>query len=334
VQSDGQDGWGECVAGAEPGYSYETVGSAWHILSEFFVPSILESGVSTPEALKNALAPFRGHPLARAGLEMALWDLNGKRSGQSFSEQIGGSKSSVPVGVSIGIQENPHRMLEQIEGYLDQGYRRVKIKIAPGSDFQVLETVRSRHADLDLWVDANAAYTLDDRELLKSMDAFELGLLEQPLYGDDLLDHARLQSEIITDICLDESIHHLRAARHAIDLGACRVINIKPGRVGGYLMARDIERYSAREGIPVWCGGMLETGIGRAANLALASRPGFSLSGDISASERYYDEDICEPEFKLNPDSSIDVPVEPGLGVQIDMAALETVTLATALLRP
>ncbi|MGD8864687.1 MAG: o-succinylbenzoate synthase [Anaerolineales bacterium] len=334
ISSDGLEGWGECVAGAEPGYSYETVGTAWHILSEFFVPSLFEGAVSTPESMRNRLKAFRGHPLARAGLEMAFWDLTGKRGGRSFSELIGGSTAKVAVGVSIGIQENPDRMLDQIEYYLDQGYQRVKIKIAPGSDVEVIEAVRSEYPHLNLWVDANAAYTMDDLALLRSMDAYGLGLLEQPLYEDDLIEHAHLQAQISTDLCLDESVHHLRDARHAIDLGACRVINIKPGRVGGYQMACEIEGHCQQRGIPVWCGGMLETGIGRAANLALASRSGFSLPGDISASERYYEQDICEPKFELNSDSTIDVPAGPGLGIQIDMPAIEAVTLDRVVLKP
>ncbi len=327
IHADGERGWGECVAGAEPGFSYETVGTAWQILKDFFVPAVFEQGVSSPEKLRAALGKYRGHPLARAGLEMAFWDLNGRISGKSFGELIGGKKAQVQVGVSIGIQENAEGMLEQIAKYLDEGYRRIKVKVAPGADLHVLNAIRDEHPERELWVDANAAYSLADIETLNAFDALSLGLIEQPLHEDDLIDHAELQRQISTDICLDESIHHLRAARHAIKLGSCRVINIKPARVGGYLVASEIEAFCRELGVPVWCGGMLETGIGRAANLALASRPGFSLPGDISASDRYYEQDICETEFKLNEDSTIDVPSGPGLGVQVDPAAVEVVTL-------
>jgi O-succinylbenzoate synthase len=334
ILSDDQEGWGECVAGAQPGYSYETTGTAWHVLTEFFVPALFEKQVSSAESLQKALGGYRGHPLAKAGLEMAFWDLQGKKSGTSVSKLIGGVKTRIPVGVSIGIQENINRMLDQITAYIDQGYRRVKIKIAPGSDVEVLESIRVKYPDLNLWVDANAAYSINDIGKLKALDRFGLGLIEQPLYDDDLIEHAALQKELATDLCLDESIHHLRDARHAVELAACRVINIKPARVGGYLTAREIETYCESKGLPVWCGGMLETGIGRAANLALASRPGFSLPGDISASSRYYERDICEPEFILNPDSSIDVPDKPGLGVEVDLAALDAVTLDMLRLKP
>lgn len=327
VFSDGESGWGECVAGAEPGYSYETVGTAWHVLKDFLVPSVFEQRVISPEDLEPSLSRYRGHPQARAGLEMALWDLGGKISGQSFRELLGGIHERVQVGVSIGIQEDAQAMLEQIAAFYEHGYARFKVKISPGSDLQVLEAIRDQYPDLVLWVDANAAYTLDDLETLQALDTFGLGLIEQPLHEDDLVDHAELQNKLSTDLCLDESIHHLRAARHALALGACRVINIKPARVGGYRMAAEMEAYCRKRSVPVWCGGMLETGIGRAANLALASRPGFSLPGDISASDRYYEEDICEPVFSLNADSSIDVPSGAGLGVSIDMEALEAVTL-------
>ncbi|MGD2058440.1 MAG: o-succinylbenzoate synthase [Anaerolineales bacterium] len=333
VRDEGEQGWGECVAGAEPGYSYETVGTAWHVLSEYFVPAVFAENVRTPADLHAALGKYRGHPLARAGLEMALWDLEGKKHSKSLFELIGGVRSRIPVGVSIGIQESAQDLLAHVDAYLDQGYRRVKIKIAPGDDLKLIEAVREAHPNLHLWVDANAAYSSADIELFKKMDAYNLGLIEQPLYEDDLIEHSRLQEQLITDICLDESIHHVRDARHAVQIGACRVINIKPARVSGLSMACEIESFCGQEGIPVWCGGMLETGIGRAANLALASREGFILPGDISGSSRYYEKDICEPEFKLNDDSTIDVPMEPGLGIYLDEDALEAVTIDKMVLK-
>jgi O-succinylbenzoate synthase len=263
-----------------------------------------------------------------------LLDLEGKRTGLSFSSLLDGKKTSVPVGVSIGIQEYPEALLGEIHNYLEQGYRRIKVKIAPGSDVEVLEAIRKEYPDLNLWVDANAAYSMDDIKLFEVMDNLELGLIEQPLFEDDLLEHAKLQERLSTPLCLDESIHHLRDARHAIELGSCRVINIKPARVGGYLTACQIEAYCSAKQLSVWCGGMLETGIGRAANLALASRPGFDLPGDISATARYYEKDVTEPPFFLNEDSSINVPDAPGLGVDVDMGFLETVTLRKATLQP
>jgi O-succinylbenzoate synthase len=334
IQLGGFEGWGECVAGAEPGYSYETAGTAWHVLSDYFIPALFRHNDFSAKSLQSALDSYRGHPLARAGLEMALLDLEGKRTGHSFSSLLGGKKRSVPVGVSIGIQETPEATLYEIQNYLEQGYRRIKVKIAPGSDIEVLEAIRKDYPDLSLWVDANAAYSMDDIELFDAMDDLELGLIEQPLFEDDLLEHAKLQKRLATPICLDESIHHLRDARHAVELGSCRVINIKPARVGGYLMACQIDAYCSANQLSVWCGGMLETGIGRAANLALASRSGFDLPGDISATARYYEKDISEPEFLLNEDSSIDVPDAPGLGVEVDMDFLESVTLNKAALHP
>lgn len=326
--TDGEgQGWGECVAGAEPGYSYETVGTAWHVLSEFFVPAMFTHHVGAPTELSAMLGRFRGHPLAKAGLEMALWDLHGRKTGKSLFELIGGERTRIPVGVSIGIQESTQGLIDQIDAYMEQGYRRVKIKIAPNHDIDLVKAVREEYPNLELWVDANAAYQPRDVDLFKKMDAYGLGLIEQPLYEDDLVEHSRLQEQLSTDICLDESIHHLRDARHAVQLHSCRVINIKPARVGGLSMACEIESFCRQQGIPVWCGGMLETGIGRAANLALASRAGFSLPGDISATSRYYEQDICAPEFRLNDDSTIDVPQGPGLGIQLDTDALEAVTV-------
>ena len=332
--SEGEQGWGECVAGSEPGYSYETVGTAWHVLKTFFIPALLIKGVESARFLQLELKEYRGHPLARAGLEMALWDLEGRKSTRSLMDMLDGSSPRVPVGVSIGIQERPEDLLDRIGQYLDNGYSRVKIKIAPGADIEVLRAVRSQYPDLRLWVDANAAYTPQDTELIEQFDGFGLELIEQPLYPDDLVEHADLQRKLNTPICLDESIHHLRDAQHALRLGSCRVINLKPARVGGYQVACEIETFCREGQIPVWCGGMLETGIGRAANLALASRAGFCLPGDISATDRYYETDIVEPEFTLNTDSTIDVPQQPGLGIKVDLENLDKHTLREEIIRP
>jgi O-succinylbenzoate synthase len=329
VAGDGLAGWGECVAGAFPGYSYETVGTAWHVLESFFIPAVLGRRV-TVEAFRGLIEQYKGHPQARAGLELALWDLTGKAERRSLQALLGGSLPRVAVGVSIGIQKDAAELVRTTAGYLDQGYRRVKIKIKPGRDLEETRAVREAFPHLALQVDANSAYALAELDRLKGLDDFDLLLIEQPLAEDDILDHARLQRELRTAICLDESILSVHHALQALDTEACRVINIKPARVGGLTEARAIHDLCQGREIPVWCGGMLETGIGRAANLALASLPGFTLPGDISASARYYARDIAVPTFALNPDSTIDVPQGPGLGVEIDLAELDRVTVRKA----
>jgi O-succinylbenzoate synthase len=323
LEGDGVAGWGECVAGEFPGYSYETAETAWHILQDFFLPALARYPLQAPEELRNALTAYRGHPLARAGLEMGLWDLLGKQNGQSLKTLLGGQRESVPVGVSIGVQKDVSAMLTKVETYLGQGYQRIKVKIMPGADLDIIAGIRQLYKGIRLQVDANSAYRIEDADHLKGLDRYDLELIEQPLAEDDILDHASLQKELETPICLDESILSVRHTRLALDAGACRVINIKPGRVGGLSEAKAIHDYCLARRIPVWCGGMLETNIGRAANLALASLPGFSLPGDISASERYYETDIATPGFVLNPDSTIDVPDQVGLGIEIDRDALE-----------
>jgi O-succinylbenzoate synthase len=332
VYSEGFDGWGECVATSVPGFSYETVETAWHVLRDFFIPAILNRPISHPRELMQHFHAFKGHPLARAGLEMALWDLRGKLDGKCLRELFGGEKHSVPVGVSVGIQENPEAMIEKVGEYLQRGYGRIKIKIKPGADLEVAKAVRDSYPDIYLQVDANAAYMLSDAPLFKDLDSLNLSMIEQPLAEDDLIDHAALQAQIKTPLCLDESIRNRRHAEQAIAIEACQVINIKSARVGGLTEAIAIHDRCFREGVPVWCGGMLETGIGRAANLALASLPGFKLPGDISATERYYNPDIAEPSFILNSDSTIDVPVKPGLGVDVLHEELERLTLKVEVL--
>lgn len=330
--SEGIDGWGECVASREPGFSYETVETAWHVLRDFFIPAILNRPISHPRELKQHLRAYKGHPLARAGLEMALWDLQGKLDGKCLRALLGGEKPSISVGVSVGIQENSEAMIKQVGEYLHRGYGRIKVKIKPSADLEVVKAVRDRYPDINLQVDANAAYTLSDTPLFKDLDSLGLAMIEQPLAEDDLIDHAELQAQITTPICLDESIRNYHHAGQAIAIKACGVINIKSGRVGGLTEAIAIHDRCFREGVPVWCGGMLETGIGRAANLALASLPGFTLHSDISASARYYDPGIAEPRFTLNSDSTIDVPEKPGLGVDVIQEELERVTLKVEVL--
>ena len=326
--ADGLIGYGECPADRDPGYSYETVGTVLHILQDFLVPAVLGQEVTSAEALQQRMAFVRGHLMAKAGLEMALWDLLGKARGSSLREMLGGVRQKVDVGVSVGLQESPSKLVEVVQGYLHLGYRRVKIKIKPGRDVGDAQAVRKAFPSLRLQVDANSAYTLESAASLTPLDDLDLLLIEQPLAEDDLWDHRQLQAGFRTPICLDESITSLRLARQALEMKACRVINIKPGRVGGLSQGVAIHDLCQSQGIPVWCGGMLETGVGRASNLALASLPGFTLPGDISATDRYYHEDITHERFMLNPDSTIDVPSTPGLGVSIDPAALKGVTLA------
>jgi O-succinylbenzoate synthase len=270
---------------------------------------------------------IRGHRMAKAGLEMALWDVFGKVQGRSLRDLFGGVRERVNVGVSIGIQDSPEDLVEVVASYLDKGYQRVKIKIKPGRDIVDSQAVRIPFPELQLQVDANSAYTLESADTLKPLDDMNLLLIEQPLAEDDLWDHSRLQARFTTPLCLDESILSARHTRQALEMKACRVINIKPGRVGGLSEAIAIHDLCSTQNVPVWCGGMLETGVGRAANLALAALPGFTLPGDISASDRYYRKDITFETFSLNADSTITVPSAPGLGVTIDQSALQQFTL-------
>lgn len=333
LQAEELSGYGECVATRDPGYNYETAGTAWHIIRDFVAPLLLGQDVIDAEDFQKRVEGIRGHHLAKAGVEMALWDLLGKRDGKSLKEMIGGRRERVEVGVSVGIQESVEALLHTVASYLDQGYRRVKIKIKPGREVGETSAIRQAYSNLLLQVDANSAYTLDDADALQALDDLDLLLIEQPLYEDDIWDHHKLQSQLQTPICLDESILTPRHARYAVEMKACKIINIKPARVGGLSQGIALHDYCARHNVPVWCGGMLETGVGRASNLALASLPGFILPGDISASDRYYERDITNERFVLNPDSTITVPHGPGLGVTIDEEALEKFTLAKVTLK-
>ena len=317
--ADGLSGWGEIVAAEEPRYSYETVGTACHVIRDYLAPALMSRPLSNLKDLARRFTPFRGHNMAKAGLELAYMDLLAKTGGQSLSQLIGGTLSRIPVGVSLGIQPTLERLLERVDRYLSLGYQRIKLKIKPGWDVDVVREVRRHHPTIVLSVDANSAYTLEDQNHLKALDDFGLLMIEQPLDHDDLIDHAKLQTAIATPICLDESITSLRRAEHALALGSCRIINIKIGRVGGYSQALGIHDLCYSEGIPVWCGGMLESGIGRAHNIALASLPGFSLPGDISASSRYFKRDVITPEVYVDENGTVEVPRGPGLGFGIDL---------------
>ncbi len=326
LQAEGFTGWGECVAAEGPWYSYETIGTAWHVIEDFLAPLLLGKEITTPEDLVSRFAPIRGHAMARAAVEAAYWDVLAQLRGVSFAAAIGAVRDRVAVGVSVGIEKTMEAQLASVAGFVDAGYQRVKLKIKPGWDVAMVRAVRERWPDILLQVDANSAYTLEDVDIFRAMDDLNLLLIEQPLNHDDIVDHAKLQKHLRTPICLDESIHSPEHARWALDIDAGRVINIKVGRVGGVTAARQIHDLCMQRGIPVWCGGMLETNVGRAANLALAALPNFTLPGDISASARYYHEDIATPNFVLNDDSTISVPAGVGCGVQIIPERLLAVT--------
>ncbi len=317
VHAEGLTGWGECVASAGPWYSYETIETAWHVLRDFLIPVVLGQAATSPAETAARFSRVRGHPMARAGLENAVWDLLAQARGVSLVEMLGGRRQRVPVGVSVGIEPTLDALLDRVAQYVAQGYARVKLKIKPGWDVAVVRAVRERWPDLALQVDANSAYTLADAPALCELDQFDLLLIEQPLHHDDLVDHARLQARLRTPLCLDESIHSPEHARWALDIRACRIINVKVGRVGGLTAVQQIHDLCAARGAPLWCGGMLETNVGRAANVALATLPNFTLPGDISASARYYRQDIAEPNFTLNDDSTLSTPAGPGLGVRV-----------------
>lgn len=322
------EGWGECVAMTSPRYSPEYVDAAGDVLRRFLVPAVMAAGPPAAHSVAEILAPFKGHRMAKAALEMAVLDAELRAEGRSFGRELGAVRARVPCGVSIGIMDSVPELLDAVEGYLAEGYVRIKLKIEPGWDLEPVRAVRERFGDdLLLQVDANTAYTLADARHLARLDPFDLVLIEQPLDEEDLLGHVELAQQLRTPICLDESIASARDAAAAIRLGACHVVNIKPGRVGGYLEARRIHDVCVALGVPVWCGGMLETGLGRAANVALAALPGFTLPGDTSASGRYYASDITEP-FVLD-DGHLDVPTGPGLGLVPVPDRLAEVTTAT-----
>lgn len=326
VDGEGITGWGECVASANPFYTYETVQTAWHILSDLLIPGILGKNFNTVVEAISSWQKVRGHNMAKAGLEAALWDMFAKSKSISLSKMLGGVKEKIDVGVSIGIQCSINELIKKAGGYLEEGYKRIKIKIQPGNDIQPIEALRKEFPKILLQVDANSAYTLNDVNIFKAMDEFNLLLIEQPLGYEDIYEHSKLQREIKTPICLDESIRSLDDTRAAIELASCKIINIKPGRVGGFTEAKLIHDYCTSKNIPVWHGGMLESGIGRAGNIALASLPNFTLPGDISASKRYYKNDFVEPEFFVNKDGTMVVPSEPGIGVEVNIEMLEKVT--------
>ncbi len=327
LESDGVRGYGECVADPDPFYSSETTETAWHVISNFLAPLVLRGAFEHPREVYPALAAVRGHNMAKAAIEMAAWDVFARQAGEPLRRILGGVRTAIASGVSLGIENSHERLAERVATELAAGYRRVKVKIRPGWDVAVVGMIRERFGDIPLMADANGAYAPEDTAHLAQLDAYGLMMLEQPLAFDDLRDHACLQRRLRTPVCLDESIGSVRAGRDALDIGACRVINIKPGRLGGFRESIALHDLCRARGVPVWHGGMLESGIGRAHNVHLSALPGFTLPGDVAASRRYYDPDLIEPPFDLSPDGTIRVPDGPGIGVDIVAERVERATL-------
>jgi O-succinylbenzoate synthase len=325
--SDGATGWGECTTGEGPFYCEEWTESAWSVMREWLAPMVVGEEFERAADVWNLMKAVRGNRMAKAAIETAVWDLEAKRLGAPLWKHLGGVRRAIPCGVSIGIQDSPEQLLEKIERELAAGYQRIKIKIKPGWDVKIIELVRARFPEIKLMGDANSAYTLADVPLFQALDEFNLMMIEQPLAYDDMFDHAELQHEIKTPVCLDESIRSPEDARKAIALKACRIINVKLGRVGGHKQAQDVERVCRANHIPVWCGGMLESGIGRAHNIAMATLENFTLPGDVSASKRYWHEDIIEPEVAVNARGEIVASDAPGIGFEVKQERIEKLSV-------
>ncbi len=326
VVADGASGWGEVTAGETPAYNAETTDTAWHVLSDFIAPSLVGKSVSGPSELPRLMDHIRGHEMAKSGLENALWDAEAQLKGVPLHRLLGGTIEEIACGVSLGIRENPKSLVKRVEEELRSGYQRIKLKIKPGKDVEFVAAVRKEFPNIRLSVDANSAYNLDDASYLKRLDEFGLLMMEQPLNWDDIHAHSKLQAQIQTAICLDECIHNTRHALTAIELKSCRIINIKLGRVSGHTEARLMQQMCHEQGVPVWCGGMLESGIGRAHNIAMSTLPGFSLPGDVSASQRYWSEDIIEPPVEVTEKGTIRVPMTPGIGYAVKRDRIEKLT--------
>jgi o-succinylbenzoate synthase len=323
VQVDGVVGFSECVADETPSYSYETVKTALSTIEDFVAPAVFANDYRHPDDVFPSLRHIRGHNMAKAAVEMGVWEAYARMRNEPLSKVLGGTRSEIASGVSIGIQDSVEELLSKIESALADGYRRIKMKIKPGWDVDVVRRVREKFPDTPLMVDANSAFSLEDVPLFQEMDRFDLMMIEQPLHYEDIWDHAKLQKQIKTPICLDESIHSVEDARKAIEMGATRVINIKAGRVGGLSSARNIQKLAADHGIPVWCGGMLESGVGRAHNVHLSTLANFSLPGDVADSKRYFVEELIEPTVQVRKDGTIAVPTGPGIGYEVQMDRVE-----------
>jgi len=336
LAGEGVEGWGECVAGEHPNYSPENADTAWLAMGQWLAPRLLGRRFAGPAEVWPALdRNIRGHHMAKAALEMAAWELAARAAGVPLAELLGGVRRRIPVGVSLGLQESPAALVAKARAARERGYRKIKLKIEPGADVEFVRAVRlALGPEAHLMADANNAYSLDDAEHLARLDELDLLMIEQPLAWDDLLRHAELQRRLRTPICLDESITGPERAADMIALGAGRIVNIKPGRVGGFLQSLAIHDLCAQHGIPVWCGGMLESGVGRGHNVALASLPNFTLPGDLSPSERYWDRDIVEPEWTMDREGWVEVPRDrPGIGVAVDLARVEALTVRREELR-
>ncbi|MCA1576959.1 MAG: o-succinylbenzoate synthase [Acidobacteria bacterium] len=324
----GASGYGECVAAEGPFFNHETVDTAWLITAQYVGPLLKQARLRTAGEVNGALAPIRDNRMAKGGVEAAVWDLEAKLAGLPLWQHLGGVRGEINCGVSIGLQETTEALVEKVARELEAGYQRIKIKIKPGKDIQLLEAVRARFPEITLSVDANSAYSLNGHlGTVKQLDDYNLLMIEQPLAPGDLVDHAKLQREIKTPICLDESIVSLASARHAQELGSCRIINIKLGRVGGHTEARLIQTYALEHGMPAWCGGMLESGIGRAHNIAMSTLPGFTLPGDVSASQRYWHEDIIAPPVTVSQEGTIKAPMGDGIGYEVNEDRIESLTV-------
>lgn len=324
---DGAEGWGECTTGEGPFYNEEWIDGAWEVTRAFLAPMVLGREVGRASDIWSHMSRVRGNRMAKAAIETACWDLEAKRAGVPLWRHLGGVRDEIHCGVSIGIQDSHEQLLDKIASELSAGYQRIKIKVKPGWDERVVEKVRERFPGIMLMVDANSAYTLEDVGLFRSLDRFDLMMVEQPLAYDDMLDHARLQEQIETPVCLDESVRSPEDARKALELGACRIVNVKLGRVGGHAEARRVESICRENGVPVWCGGMLESGVGRAHNIALSTLEGFTLPGDVSASARYWREDIIDPPVLVSSEGTIKAPEGPGIGFDLKLDLIDSLTV-------
>lgn len=325
--ADGLTGWSEVTVSHGPVFNSETVGTAWLIIREFLAALLLGKEIRSASEIPCLFASIRGHEMARAGLENAVWDVEAQQNNLPLANLLGGTRAEIVCGVSLGLQASPEALLEKVAEELRAGYRRIKLKIKPGKDQDFVRAVRAARPGILLSVDANSSYTLADAAHLKRLDEFNLLMMEQPLWWDDMFNHAKLQKQLQTPICLDESIRHARDAEAAIEMGAARVINIKLGRVGGHTSAREIQALCLARKVPAWCGGMLECGIGRAHNIAVSSLPGYTLPGDVSASKRYWEEDVIDPPVEVSPHGTIQVPTSPGLGYHVRRDLIERWTV-------
>jgi O-succinylbenzoate synthase len=326
VLSEGLVGWGECTVGENPFYNHECTESCWMIIRDFVGPMVIGREIESPEQVPELTRAIRGNKMARGAVECAVWDLEARRQGRPLWQLLGGTQEEINCGVSIGLEDSNDAMLRKVEKEVAAGYQRIKIKIKPGRDYEMIKAIRKEFPDHLMSVDANSAYSLDDADSLYKLDEFNLLMIEQPLAYDDIVDHAELQPQLMTAICLDESILSLDDARKAIKLGACRIINIKLGRVSGHTEARKIQDYCHKRSVPVWCGGMLEAGIGRAHNIVMSTLPGFTLPGDVSASKRYWSEDIITPPVEVTPRGTIPRPAGVGIGYEVNEKRIEALS--------